>query len=606
MLDPYQIDCQDCCYSRYQAGVYRQLCVLATGGGKTVVAATMPARFGFTKRKLFLTHRIKLAHQTAKQITAWNPGATVGIEMGNLYSSDMFPEEWVIGSVRSLGAKGSDRLRRFDPADFDLVIDDECHHLGNDKDWQRIHAHFGLDKPDTGGILSIGITATPERGDGLGLDGFYDEIVYKWMLWPHAIEQGYLVPPSVEVVKTNVDLDGVPWVAGKWNEKELAKEINTDRRNKLIVMAWMKHAMDLKTLVFTEDIQHAVDLAGAFKAHGITAEAIWGADKDQDAKFLRYDSGETTVLLNCALTIEGWDDPSVRCIVLASPNGNPSPVWQKIGRGTRIEAHIRQLYRTLHAARAAGVPIAKETLIVLDVCDNCTKHPPITVASLFGLPRDLDMRGASVGKVKKEFERIAREFPEADVSNIKDIGQLKTLTEHLDLFKIHEPPEIHRLTRVVGWRKSGEGYMIANHGGVLEIRQDLLGKFAVTGNMQGRIVSDQSQSLEGAFNVADRIVVDVVGRGLAFKDAKWRNDPPSDKMIELARNKGITIIPKTAGELSNAINAKKNEPASPQHIRFARNLGITDIPDGASKAFVSNLIDEAKKRRSDQTKGVTA
>lgn len=596
MLDPYQQECHDCSFERYKAGVNRQLCVLATGAGKTVVASTIGQRFGFKKRKLFLTHRIKLAKQTAKQIRHWNPDATVAIEMGSLHSSEMFPEEWIVGSVRTLGAKGTDRLKKFDPADFDLVVDDEVHHLPGDKDWQRIHAHFGLDKPNQNDILNIGITATPDRTDGLGLDGFYDEIVYKWMLWPHGIQQGYLVPPSVEVVRTDVNLDGVPWQAGKWNEKELAKEINTDRRNKLIVIAWMKHAYGLKTIGFTEDIQHAIDLAAMFRSHGITAEAVWGTDKDQEAKFHRHQTGETTVLLNAQLCIEGYDDPTIMCVILASPNSSPSPVWQKIGRGTRIETWIRNgELRNLINARAAGVKIAKENLIVLDVCDNCKKHPPITVASLFGLPRDLDMRGASVARVKKEFERITREFPDADLSKIKDLSHLKTLTEHLDLFKIHEPPEIHRLTRVIGWRKSGDGYMIANHAGVLEIKQDLLGKFAIAGNIKGTPVNELSQSMEGAFNIADRIVVEAIGRGLAFKDSGWRSKPPSPKAIELARSKGITIIPKTAGELSNAIDAKNNEPASPQHIRYAQSIGITEIPDAVSKAYLNTLIDAKKK-----------
>lgn len=552
-LDLSQVEALDRSHSRFTAGVNRQLLVAATGWGKTATFANIPQRFRFSGRGMILTHREKLAHQTAASIQEWNPDLMVGTEMGQSRAGGLC--NVIVGSVPTLGKSTGYRLKQFHPSDFDWVACDEAHH-SMAPEWRRCLEHFGVAERDGDKrILSMGFTATPNRADGLGLAANFDEIVFEYPI-TRGIQEGILVDLRGVRIDTDTSLDSVGFRAGKFNDAELTKEINTHRRNAIIVKAWNDHCGGLRTMVFTQNIQHALDLAAAFIAHGIEAHAVWGDDPDQERKIEEHKAGKYPVILNCALTIEGYDDPEIRWVILATPDGSTTRYAQKIGRVTRIEKIIRRMFGNLHNARAADHPIVKEWGGVMDICDNCEKHSLQTLPSLLGLPKDLNLKGKSVMKAKEDFDRVAKEFPTANLTDIRDLKDLDAVSQHVELFKVSYPPEISRLTELA-WRKQGDAYTLNVDRERITLSADLLGEWWVRGTVQGKDIEIPSQNLAGAFNAADRAIMDGGGvKTLLAREAKWRNDGPSDKQIGLCRKLKLNIPNgATRGQVSAALDA---------------------------------------------------
>lgn len=535
-LRPYQKDFFARVRERYDAGVTRQLGVLATGLGKAVLFAALREQMNFDKKIMVLVHREELAAQAADKLERWNPDLHVGVEMAGRYADvdGIFPATLIVASVPTLGRRGSDRIKKFLPEDFACIVSDEAHHSISPQ-WRNVLAHFGLTEPG-GTILSLGLTATPNRSDGTGLRQNFDEIVFDMGI-RQGIESKYLVDLRGIRVNTKTNLDKVWTRAGDFAEDELADAVNTVERNAIIVKEWMAAAYGLKTVVFTVDIQHAVDLAAAFSKCTIAADAVWGSDPDRKSKLHRHRSGQITVLCNCAVLTEGYDDPGIKCIVLAKPTKSALLFTQMIGRGTRIDDD-------------------KENCCVLDVVDSTTKHSLITVPSLLGLPTNLDLKGNSVIKAKEQFERVAKEFPSADLSGVLSLSNLDSIAENISLFQVHYPPEIAKLSDL-GWRKSGDGYMLAVKRDLITINKDLRDEYQIVGNLDGQVITLNAQNLAGAFNIADGLVsrefINVLRR-----DARWHGDKPTEKQMSLARILKIQVpIGATKGTLSAAIDAKR-------------------------------------------------
>ena len=270
-LRPYQTDALDQSLAKLQAGVNRQAIVMATGLGKAVLFASLRSHHAFQRRVMVLVHREELAQQAADKIHRWNPGLLVGVEMASDYARPM--DTHVVASVPTLGRKFSKRLAKFDPAEFDCIVSDEVHHAPGDQ-WTRVLTHFGLEKPGSR-LLSLGLTATPNRSDGVGLRHLFDQIIYDMGI-DRGIAEGYLVDLACWRISTTTNLDSVHTRAGDFAQDELGKEVNTPKRNALIVKAWAQYAKDKRTIAFTVNVQHALDLAEAFKALGVAGRGSLG------------------------------------------------------------------------------------------------------------------------------------------------------------------------------------------------------------------------------------------------------------------------------------------------------------------------------------------
>jgi ATP-dependent helicase IRC3 len=540
-LRDYQIDCLGRSLVSYQGGMNRQLAVLATGLGKTAIAANLRSHHGFHKKLIFAVHMETLAVQAATAMQRWNPSLRVGVEMaGSWVDMDgLYPPDVIVASVPTLGRKGSDRIKRFDPFDFDCVIQDEAH-IGVSDSFKRVYDHFGLLEPNPDGLLFLGITATPNRSDGKGLRELFDVIVFDMGI-QKGIADGWLCDLVGYRVDGKAKLDGIKTRMGDFAQDELEKSVNTPDRNAIIVKEWYKVAYGKRTLAFTVDVQHALDLAAAFTAHGEQAEAVWGDDPQRHEKIRRHKIGEYKVLCNCNVLAIGYDDPEIQCIISAAPTKSELRYVQQIGRGTRI---------------CDG----KQNCVVIDVVDNCKKHSLTTISTLLGLPKDLDLKGESYSKAKQKLDRMAAEFPTANIQDIKSLDQLKSIAENISLFQVNYPPEIARLSELA-WRKATDGYMLAVGRDLVQVAQDLRGDWAVKGRVGEAVADLTAQNLPGAFNLADRFILDHGGvKPLLDREARWRTrpDPPTEKQLGLARILRITIPPgATKAQVSMAIDNKK-------------------------------------------------
>lgn len=533
-LRPYQADALARSLEAYQAGVNRQLMVLATGAGKTVIAAHLRQHHGFDKKILFLVHMETLAQQAADKFARVNPHLMIGTEMGGSYAAPM--DTFVVGSVPTLGRKGSWRLPKYDPSEFSAIIQDEAH-CGMADTFIRVYEHFGLMEPNPKGPLFLGITATPNRSDGQGLRKLFDQIVYDWGI-VQGIKSGYLCDLACIRISGETNLDGIKVRAGELAQDELANAVNNPERNGLIVKAWAKHAMGRRTIVFTVTVQHALDLAAAFEDHGIAAKAVWGDDEDKESKLYDHQHGVFPVILCAQLLSIGYDDPEVACIVQAAPRKSFVRYAQEIGRGTRI---------------ADG----KENCLILDVVDNSSKHNLCTISSLLGLPKDLDLKGKTYKQAAEQLERVAKEYPTANLEALTDLSGLDHISENIELFKVHYPPEIAKLSELA-WRKSGESYVLAVNRDLITVTKDLRDEYVIKGRVGDKVVDATAQNIAGAFNIADGTILANGGaRSLLNREAKWRLDGPSEKQVKFARTLGIVIpLGATRGMVSSAIDAK--------------------------------------------------
>ena len=509
-----------------------QLAVLATGLGKTAIAANLRRHHGFTGKVMFAVHMDQLAQQAAKAFHLWNPGAWVGTEMAGQTAGPM--DQFVIASIPTLGRKGSDRIKKFQPDEFDAIIQDEAH-IGMADSFKRVYDHFGLLDRDRAKTLFLGITATPNRNDGQGLKHLFDEIVFDMGI-RKGIETGWLCDIRAMRVSGKANLDGVHVRMGEFAEGELATAVNTPERNAIVVKEWAKHAWERRTICFTANVQHALDLAATFEAHGINAKAVWGEDPERQPKIDAHKAGQYPVICCAQLLGIGYDDPFVSCIVLGAPRKSFVRYAQEVGRGTRI---------------AEG----KEDLLVLDVCDSSKRHDLCTVSSLLGLPKDLDLKGEKFTKAREQLERIAAEFPTANITDLRNLDELKTMAENISLFKVSYPPEVSRLTELA-WTKQGDTYTLPLGRERVTLSADLLGEWWIKGSIAGKPVEIQAQNLAGAFNIGDNIVVDsgVLPKAVLMRESHWRQMGPSEKQIALCAKLRIPIPNgATRGQVSAAL-----------------------------------------------------
>ncbi|KAK4632701.1 Putative mitochondrial ATP-dependent helicase irc3 [Fulvia fulva] len=311
---------------------------LATGSGKTVIFSHLldrvPAPSKNATHTLILAHRRELIEQAARHCQQLYPDKTVEIEMANSKASGL--ADITLASVPTL-ARSAERLQKFDPARFKLVIVDEAHHIVAGS-YMTILEHFRLANPNNlGPTALVGVSATLSRHDGLKLGTAIDHIVYH-KDYVEMIEDEYLAKAIFTTVKTGVNLDKVKVAGGDFQSKALSKAVNNPETNLITVRAWLEKGGSRKsTLVFCVDLTHVADLTAVFRQHGVEAQYITGSTNAQERaeRLQAFKNGEYPVLLNCGIFTEGTDIPNIDCILVARPTQSRNLLIQMVGRGLR-------------------------------------------------------------------------------------------------------------------------------------------------------------------------------------------------------------------------------------------------------------------------------
>lgn len=321
-LRPYQREAQEAVFSQWNDGNSKTLLVLPTGCGKTVVFAKIAEEcVKQGKRVLILAHRGELLEQAADKIQK-----VTGLGSAVEKAERSCKGTWyriVVGSVQTLMREK--RLADFKENFFNTIIIDEAHHVISDS-YQRVLEHF----PDAD---VLGVTATPDRGDMKNLGQVFDSLAYEYTL-PKAIKEGYLSPIKAVTIPLKLDLSGVSTQAGDFK----ASDIDTALDPYLYQIAdeMKKYCADRKTVVFLPLVKTSQKFRDILNSKGFKAAEVNGNSADRADILKDYENGKYNVLCNSMLLTEGWDCPSVDCVVVLRPTKVRSLYCQMVGRGTRL------------------------------------------------------------------------------------------------------------------------------------------------------------------------------------------------------------------------------------------------------------------------------
>lgn len=321
-LRPYQKEAKESIFTEWEKGIQKTLLVLPTGCGKTIVFAKVAEEcVKHGDRVLILAHRGELLQQASDKI-AKATGLGCSVEKAD----ETCLGSWfriTVGSVQSLMRET--RLKRF-PADyFNTIVIDEAHHCISDS-YQRILNHFTDAKV-------LGVTATPDRGDMKNLGSVFESLAYEYTL-PRAVKEGYLSPIKAITIPLKVDLTGVGMQSGDFKAGDLGTALDPYLYD--IAEEMKKYCQGRKTVVFLPLVKTSQKFRDILNQNGFHAAEVNGDSQDRAEILKDFEQGKYNVLCNSMLLTEGWDCPSVDCIVVLRPTKVRGLYCQMVGRGTRL------------------------------------------------------------------------------------------------------------------------------------------------------------------------------------------------------------------------------------------------------------------------------
>ncbi len=560
-LRPYQTEAVQAAVRAVRIGHRRLLAVLATGAGKTVIAAHLA---GQTKgRVLMFVNRDELVTQSVEKFALAVPADQIGVVQG---SQRDWHARYVVASIQTVArAARLLELLEADRADpFRLVIVDETHHIGAASYQQVLHA-LGLDSRETAGSrVLLGITATPVRMDGQSVQDFFDQEIYRKEI-ADLIALGYLAPVRGLRLSTATALPTAgPSTSGDYDEQLLALAVDTPGRNALIAETWQHHAADRQTVVFAVNVAHAQHLAAAFQELQVSADWIAGSLplKERRRRLQAFHDQQVQVLVNCTILTEGWDEPSVNCLVMARPTLSPGLYIQMVGRGLRPA-------------------VDKQDCLVMDVTDQA--H---SLACSLTVLTDPDATRQSRPERKKGSERDPEEPAEIP-------GTVSAVPLPWDV--LGTSPFIWHPEATGPWLEAGPQHAIY----VVPAGHDLWQ--AWLHSPDGVVgLTDQPLPFAYAQGVAEDWVRDHQLTRYAAKDAAWRSRLVSPKQQDLLRRLQVAFDPQTLTQaeasqiLRTALAQTRATPAQRQWLR-AHHVAI---PGDLTRQQASALITQAQTSRS--------
>lgn len=368
--------------------------VAPTGSGKTVMFSSMAEQM-HPVRTLILAHREELLTQAQDKLFR-STGLAAQIEKAEHRASHQ--ADVVVASVQTL--MRDKRLQRWPRDHFGLVVVDEAHRVLADS-YQKVLSHFDPY------AKVLGVTATPDRGDKRNLGEYFEDISFEIGLH-ELIKQKYLSPIAVRTVPIQINLAGVRTTAGDYNDADLGNAIEPFLES--IVGELGAAIGNRKTLVFLPLVRTSKMFVDLCRRAGLTAEHVDGTSSDRKEILDAYARGEFQILCNSMLLTEGFDEPSVSCVICLRPTKIRALYSQIIGRGTRIHP-------------------GKDNLLVLDFLWMTEKHSLVRPAHLVAPSEEIaqQMVAMSEDAAGEDLEQDLMEM----VSDAKEARERK-LAEELE------------------------------------------------------------------------------------------------------------------------------------------------------------------------------
>ncbi len=355
LLQPrdYQLDTIRALHTRWDAGETRVPAVLATGLGKTVIFAHLLAEWlaqNVRKRAMVLVHTDELVQQAYKKIKQVAPDLTIGVVKGT--RNEVLARVIIASTASLFSEKRRNRIRN-----VGLLIVDECHHYVSPM-YRKVLEHYGSQP----GCSVAGFTATLARGDKLKLSEVWGEPAVTYGI-SFGIRRGYLLDVrGKRIVVPDLDLAKVKKQGGDYQDSALGEAMEASYAPEIIAAKYKELASDRKGLVFWPLVATAELGAKAFNDAGIPSAVIHGMLGREERRLLlkQLATGEIQCIHNVSVLTEGFDDPTISCVVIARPTRSAPLYQQMVGRGLRPDLSLP--------------PNARGDCLVLDVVGASRTH----------------------------------------------------------------------------------------------------------------------------------------------------------------------------------------------------------------------------------------
>ncbi|KAI8961666.1 P-loop containing nucleoside triphosphate hydrolase protein [Daldinia sp. FL1419] len=526
-LRDYQEECIQSVLDSIENGHKRLGISLATGSGKTVIFTQLIDRIKHKKNQasqtLILAHRRELVEQAARHCSSAYPHKQIEIEMGNIRATGT--ADITIASIQSINS--GDRIEKYDPRRFKLVLVDEAHHIVA-PGYLRTLEHFGLDEKRDDSPTLVGVSATLSRADGLRLGAAIDEIVYH-KDYVDMIGDKWLSDVIFTTVESTADVSTVgTGNNGDFQTRELSRVVNTKQVNEITVRSWFAKASERKsTLVFCVDISHIKGLTETFRRFGVDARFVTGeTPKVERSETLdAFRRKEFPVLVNCGVFTEGTDIPNIDCVILARPTRSRNLLVQMIGRGMRLHPD-------------------KTNCHIIDMVSSLSIGI-VTTPTLFGLDPSELLERATVSDIQSL--KSSRE-PE-DVIIKRNIN----FVEYDSVFDLISDTSAERHIWAISpnsWVQVGPGkwilsgpqktYIRLEKGDPAAEKEDKFVAWEIRSLPEGLSKSPYApprklltaSTFADAVHGCDKYASENYPRALITRNQRWRNDPPTDGQLK--------------------------------------------------------------------------
>lgn len=334
-LRPYQKESVESIFEEWKEHK-STLIVQATGTGKTIVFAEVVKRLNILNKKiLILAHRAELLEQTQNKLTLF--GIDSVLEKAENHA-DIGNDNIIVASIQSISK--DNRLINYPHDYFDVIIIDEAHHCASNT-YLKVINYF-----DTAKLL--GVTATPNRSDVRNISDIFETVAFSYNT-KQAIDDGYLSPILIRRIPITIDLSNVRTSCGDFLSSDLENTLMPYLSK--IADELKEKAEDRKTIIFTPTIAIGEQMANLLNEKGFNSCCVSSKNTKEERTNIinKFHTGELNVVTNSMLWTEGFDEPSVDCIINLRATKSESLYRQILGRGLRLSPETN-----------------KENLLVLD------------------------------------------------------------------------------------------------------------------------------------------------------------------------------------------------------------------------------------------------
>jgi superfamily II DNA or RNA helicase len=388
-----------------ELGTKATLSGIFTGAGKTVIFTELARRVleQTGGRTLIMTPLRELTWQAVDKVREVI-GLDPGVEMAEyrVHHDEWFSPSVVVASKQTL-IRG--RYKKF--KDIRLVIVDEAH-MQFTEPCMEMFRWF-----NDHGAMVAGFTATPFLMDGRAMKDYYEPLCNLDIHW--AIANGWAVPPKCKLARVeSLDLSEVKVQGGDFNQQQLQAAIEKEANLHRIALITSQEALG-PTVVFTPSVASAKGVAHYLaNNYGVKAEVVWGTQPEEERQVAiqKFKSGESTVLVNCAVVAVGFDHPKIRTMILARPTRSRSFWLQCVGRATRPLAGTVDFDGSTPESRIAAIAASgKPDFQIIDCTDASLDHRLVTAVDMFVSDTKPGIREA----VKKQMAEAGEPLTQAEM-----------------------------------------------------------------------------------------------------------------------------------------------------------------------------------------------